>query len=77
MHADDHVTLVLVSVFDPQSDRAAAQCGVVQVPGDRADDVVDWCLRAIRGQLIGRPASAATPAPGPTAKPTRTADVSG
>jgi len=52
VHADDHDTLVLVTVEDPSTRHDAAECGVVGVPGGNADKVVDWCLRAISGQLL-------------------------
>jgi hypothetical protein len=59
VHADDHETLVLVNVFDPITGRAAAQCGITAVPGGRADDVAQWCLQAITGQLVRSTARAA------------------
>ncbi|HEX2805090.1 MAG TPA: hypothetical protein VHN80_02840, partial [Kineosporiaceae bacterium] len=59
VHADDHETLVLVNVFDPATGRAGAQCGITAVPGGRADDVVQWCLNAITGQLVRKTARAA------------------
>jgi hypothetical protein len=30
------------------------------VPGGRADEVVQWCLNAITGQLVRKPARAAS-----------------
>jgi hypothetical protein len=54
VHADDHQTLVLVTVEDPGTHRAAAECGVAGVPGDAADDAVQWCLKSISGQLLRR-----------------------
>jgi hypothetical protein len=60
VHADDHETLVLINVFDPVTGRAGAQCGITSVPGGRADEVVQWCLNAITGQLVRKPARAAS-----------------
>lgn len=52
VHADDHTTLVMVTVFDPGTGRNAAECGVGEVPGSAVDDVVTWCLRTMAGQLV-------------------------
>lgn len=51
VHADDHSTLVMVTVFDPRTGRNGAECGVVDVPGSAVDDVVTWCLRNVADQL--------------------------
>jgi hypothetical protein len=52
VHADDHSTLVMVSVFDPRTGRNGAECGVTQVPGDVVEEAVAWCLQAVAGQLV-------------------------
>lgn len=54
VHADDHRTLVLVTVFDPRTGRNAAECGLQEVAGDAAEAAVSWCLGALAGQLVRR-----------------------
>ncbi|HEY6793418.1 MAG TPA: hypothetical protein VI248_01905 [Kineosporiaceae bacterium] len=55
VHQDDHQTLLVVTVFDPQTGRPAARCGLAAARGDRAEDAVDWCLKAVSDQLLRRP----------------------
>jgi hypothetical protein len=52
VHADDHQTTVTVTVYDPASDRDAAECGVATVPGDAADGTVTWCLDTLARLML-------------------------
>jgi hypothetical protein len=59
VRAEDHQTLLVVTVFDPRTGRPAAKCGLAAARGDRADDAANWCLRQLSDQLL-RPAAART-----------------
>jgi hypothetical protein len=78
VRADTHLTLVLVSVFDPGTGRNGAECGIGEVPGPAVDAAVAWCLRAVAGQLVGRPSvpratvTARPAAPSPSVSPRTT-----
>jgi hypothetical protein len=58
VHADDHQTLLVVTVFDPQTGRPAARCGLAAARGERADDAANWCLKALSVQLLRRASEA-------------------
>jgi hypothetical protein len=52
VHADDHATLVWVTVRNPATGRQSAECGLVDVPGASADAAATWCLGAVAGLLV-------------------------
>jgi hypothetical protein len=61
VHASDHQTMVMVTVYDPTTHRSAAECGIASVPGEAADDAAQWCLQTISEQLLHRPLGAVSP----------------
>lgn len=58
VHADDHQTLLVVTVFDPRTGRPAAKCGLAAAKGEYADEAANWCLQQLSAQLLRRGATA-------------------
>jgi hypothetical protein len=65
VHADDHQTLLVVTVFDPRTGRPAAKCGLAAAKGEYADEAANWCLQQLSTQLMRR-GGGATAAPSST-----------
>jgi len=66
VHADTHDTVVFVTVYDPQTQRAAASCAIAQARGDEADRAADWCLKTVADQLAKPWRKRPTPSPSVT-----------
>ena len=77
VHADTHDTVVLVTVFDPGTGRAAATCAVASARGDEAERVADWCLKSVADQLAKPWLKRPTPSPSASRSPSASGSPSG